>query len=647
MRSPKGFRGRYFSLAAILAFSTTVTLANQVQSTADVQKSLQTQEEYDDENEELTPSTEELDVAVVAKRIQAKKSQIYSASKSYLSKTNVTDNVNILTSEEMKLQGFVTVSDALNSLPGISVTRNGGLGQTTSVFVQGFSNKYLLVLVDGVRYNDPTNLSGARLSTLLVDDIDKIEVIKGAQSGVWGADAAAGVINIITKKATPGVHASISAEAGSYKTRTLSTSLSKRTHTYDVMLSYFRTTSNGFSATVPYVGADVRDYESDPYRNTTINFKAGYWLDSNNRIEAGYHDINSHTDYDDSSFSSPYLPLPNSYAVSEYRSKSGYLKYKYFINRNLIEATVSQNKFDSEFSYGHYVGKTPSLELKDTYKYAKNSMLVVGGSLEKREYKYTYSYSSMDKEDKNRALFANNVFEYGNFVFSQALRYDNFSAFENKITGKIGLKYNFAPDFNVYANYGTAYETPSIYQLASAYGNPNLKPENIRSLNVGAFYKGINVNFFKNQIKDLISFGSSTYENVDGTSTLKGVELSYQKTYFHNLLVGTNYTYTDAKDASGTRLQKVPRYQIGINVAYSPIQKITLSADGSYIGSRDSYYHHETGRYFVANAKALYHCNKTFDVYLKLNNIFDRIYETTEYYGTARRSFYVGFSAKF
>jgi vitamin B12 transporter len=660
MRSPKGFRGKYFSLAAILALSTTITLANQVQSTEDVQKSVQTKEEYD-ENEELTPSTEELDVAVVAKKIKVKKSQIYSASKSYLSKTNVTDNVNILTSEEMKLQGFVTVDDALKSLPGLSVTSSGGLGQTSSVFLQGMANQYLLVLVDGVKYNDPANTSGARLDTLLVDDIDKIEVIKGAQSGVWGADAAAGVINIITKRATPGVHASIGVEAGSYKTRTLSASLSQKTHIYDVMLSYLRITSNGFSAQVPY-GKNVDDYESDAYRNTTLNFKGGYWLDADNRIEAGYQDINSLTHYDASS--------PNSDGRSDYRSKQGYITYKHYVAKHLIEATLSE--YQSEYKdldlvyspwydqVGYTKGQTPSFELKDTYKYAKEGMLVFGGSLENRKITYTKVGSSEEekKEDKNRALFINNVYDYKNFVFSQALRYDYFNAFKNKVTGKVGLKYNFNSDLNVYANYGTAYKTPNILQMIYPWGtghsNFDLKPENIKSFNVGVEYQGLHVNYFKNKIQDMISYGTNSYENLEGTSTLQGLEVSYQQIFFKKLLLGTNYTYVDAKDKDGQRLIRRPRYQVGINVSYLLMPKVTVSANGTYLGSRlDTDYSTsssasvQTGRYFVANTKVDYRLNKTFSTYIKCNNIFDKIYQDVYGYGTTRRSFYVGFNAKF
>ena len=651
MKQPRGFRGKYFSLAAILALSTTITLANEAKSFSETTKVAQNQEEYS-EDEELTPPSEELSVAVISKRIKAKKSKVYSASKSSVSATNVTDNVSILTNEEMQLQGITTVKDALKSLPGISVTTSGGLGQTASVFVQGFSNQYLLVLVDGVRYNDPSNISGARLDTLLIDDIEKIEVIKGAQSGVWGANAAAGVVNIITKKAKPGTHASVGVEVGSYNTKTLSSSLSHRTHTYDLILSYLRTTSDGFTSYMPK-GGNLDDYEDDAYRSTTVNLKGGYWFNSNNRVEAGYHDINSLTNYDQ------VYQDANSKGSLDYRAKSGYLKYKHYVGKHLVESTLTQNKFEYKDLFAtsgvnDAIGKTPSVEVKDTYKYGKNSMLVFGAYLEKRKVKYKKVGSNQEKrEDNSKALFINNTYEYQNFVFSGALRYDKFSDYDNKLTGKFGVKYNFSPDLNVYANYGTAYKTPNImdmiYPWWPGHSNFYLNPENIKSFNTGLEYKGLHVNYFNNRIKDKITWNNTTSqnENLKGTSILKGVELSYQKTLFEKLLVGANYTYTDAKDANGARLLKIPRYQMGINASYSLLKNVIISTNGTYVGSRKAYGEYETGRYFVANTKVDYSINKTWNTYFKVNNILDKEYQTTYGYATARRSFYLGVKASF
>ena len=655
MKHLKGFRGKYFSLAAILALNATLTLASDVQSAVDTEKQL-----YTPKAEASSETTEVLEessapVVVISKKIKAQKSEVYTASKSLVSATNVTDNVSIITSEELSLKGITTVVEALNTIPGISITSSGGLGATKSVFMQGMSNKYTLLMVDGVRYNDLNSISGADFSHLLVGDIERIEVIKGAQSGVWGADAAAGVINIITKNAQNGTHGSAGVEVGSYGHKSMNTSISHKTDKFDVMLSVQRVVEDGFTTYAPN-GEDIDQYEDDSYRNTTVNLKVGYWIDEYNRIEAGYHDINALNNYDGYSYALSATD-PNSIEQSDTHQRSGYLTYKYFIANHAIETTLSQNQVNKKelnatSGVKEYEGKVPSIELKDTWKYYDNSSLVFGGSYEKRELNYTQVGVDEESYDENaKALFVNNTNKLGNVVLTQALRYDKYSAFEDKVTGKVGAKYLFSNDFNLYANYGTAYRTPAIFDMINLWGTSNLdlKPENIKSLNVGMQYAGLNINLFRNEIEDMISWDNMTNmnENINGTSTLKGIELSYEQQLFQSLLAGANYTYVDAKDEDGNRLVNRPRYQSTLYATYLPMKQLAVNVNGSYIGSRKDFSTEETGKYFVANTKVTYHASKDLDVYFKVNNLFDRYYQTVYGYASAERSYYAGVEARF
>ena len=664
MKNLKGFRGKYFSLAAVLALNATLALASEGQSVIDNEKQLSTPKaEASSETTEVLDESS-LPVVVISKKIKEKKSEVYTASKSLVSATNVTDNVSIITSEELSLKGITTVVDALNTISGVSFTSSGGLGSTQSVFLQGMSNKYTLVMVDGVRYNDPSNSSGADFSHLLVGDIDRIEVIKGAQSGVWGADAAAGVINIITKNAANGTHGTAGMEVGSYGHRSVNTSISHKTDKFDVMLSVQRVTEDGFTTQAPW-GEDINQYEDDSYRNTTVNLKTGYWINEHNRIEAGYHDVNALASYDSSN--------PNDNAHGDFRQRSGYLTYKYFVANHAIETTFSKSTFTKkeldETRSGYmsdYKGEIPSVELKDTWKYYDNGTLVFGGNYEKRELNYTAVGDSEKERDENsKALYMNNTNRFGNVVLTEALRYDKFSAFDDKVTGKIGAKYLFSDQFNVYTNYGTAYKTPSMLDMIYPWGglsNFNLKPENIKSFNVGMQYAGLNVNFFRTEIRDMIDYytdSSWTTQavNIDGESVLKGVEVSYEQQVFQSLLMGANYTYVDAAKEDGTRLLRRPRYQTSLYTTYMPIKQLAFNVNGTYIGSRaDTYFNpnppydsvpKETGNYFVANTKVTYHATKDLDVYFKVNNLFDRYYQTVYGYASAERSYYAGFEAKF
>ena len=653
MKCPKGFRGKYFSLAAILALNATIAIAGETQSTIEHDANI-TSKEFASSEEE-TPPLELAPVVVVSKKIKEKKSEVYTASKSLVSATNVTDNVSIITSEELSLKGITSVAEVLNTISGLTVTSSGSLGTTQSVFIQGMANKYTLLMIDGVRYNDPSNTSGAEFNHLLISDIDRIEVIKGSQSGIWGADAAAGVINIITKNAQNGTHGSIGVEGGSYGHKSMNTSISNKTDKFDVMLLVQRVMEDGFTSQAPY-GKDIDQYEDDPYRNTTVNLKAGYWIDAYNRIEAGYHDINALSSYDNWT--------PNDAAHSDVRNRSGYLTYKFFSGNHALETTLTQGLFhkkelDATSGVNDYAGKNSSVEMKDTWKYYDTGKLVLGGAYENREINYTQIGSvEKDRNDNSKALYINNTNNFGNVVLSEALRYDNFSAFDDKVTGKVGAKYLFSEQFNIYTNFGTAYKTPSMLDMINIWGlsNFDLKPENIQSFNVGLYYAGLTINFFKNEIEDMIQWDTGTSKNINilGTSVMKGFEISYEQQLFQSLLAGANYTYVDATKEDGTRLTRRPRYQTTLYATYMPTSKLSFNVNGTYIGSRaDQDFSTwpstdvETGNYFVANTKIGYQVDKTWNVYIKANNLLNRYYQSVYGYATAGRSFYVGTEAKF
>lgn len=657
MKKLKGFRGKYFSLAAILALNTTIAIASEGQSVLDNEKQLYAPKaESSSETSEVLEETR-TPAVVISKKIKAQKSEVYSASKSLVSTTNVTDNVSIITSEELSQKGISTVTEALNTISGISTTSQGGKGTLSSVFVQGMANKYTLLLVDGIRYNDPSNSSGADFSNLLVGDIERIEVIKGAQSGVWGADAAAGVVNIITKSASKGTHGSAGVEIGSYGHKSFNTSLSHKTDKFDAILSVQRVVEDGFSAQAPW-RKDIDNYEDDSYRNTTINLKTGYWINDSNRIEAGYHDINALSSYDGFSFDMStftYVSDPNMIQRSDFRQRSGYLNYKYFVANHTIEATLSKSTFErkeleasNSYDVKNYEAEVPSIEMKDTWKYYDNATLVFGGTYEKRNLDIEYVAQSKEELNENsKALYMNNTNKFSNVILIEALRYDKYSDFDDKMTGKVGVKYLFSNDFNIYTNYGTAYKIPNIWELM--YSNGDLKPENIQSFNVGLQYAGLTINLFRNEIEDMISWDSATWnnKNIDGTSVLKGIEISYEQQLFNALLAGANYTYVDAKDEDGDRLVNRPRYQTTVYATYLPIKQIAWNINGTHIGSREDSSSNETGNYFVANTKLTYHVNKNVDVYVKVNNLFDRYYQTVYGYASPERSYYAGIQAKF
>lgn len=219
---------------------------------------------------------------------------VTSATKTEQSIKDVTSNIDVITAEDIEARKFKTVVEALNSLSSVSVSNNGGIGQTTFVYLRGMDANRTLVLVDGIRFNDITTPKGsANIEHLMINDIERIEVIKGAQSSIWGADASAGVINIITKSAQKGTHGSASVEYGKYDSKISKANISHKADDFDAKLGVTRVDMDGFSAISPNKSSDAKKYEDDGYENTTANLKLGYNFDQNNRVSTSYEIIDT------------------------------------------------------------------------------------------------------------------------------------------------------------------------------------------------------------------------------------------------------------------------------------------------------------------------------------------------------------------
>ena len=577
---------------------------------------------------------------------------VTSATKSDKSIQDVTSNVEVITKQEIEEKHFTTVVEALNTVSGISFVSNGGMGNTSNVYLRGMDSKGILVLIDGVRYQDPSNTSGAAFSHLMISDIERIEVIKGAQSSVWGADASAGVINIITKEAQNGTHVSFNSELGSFQTKKYGMSVSNKTNKYNVKLSADRVLTDGFSSQVFY-GDKVDDYEKDGYRNTTVNFKGAYNLTDSDSVGFNYNHINSFVAYDD-------WNVPDSSLHSDNESNLYSINYNKQYNNHNIKLKYDISKFQkkeleatSSWEVRDYDGETKILDLTDNISYFDKDTFLVGLSHEETDVDYVKGDNSTnDDSNINKAAYLINTNYLGDFAISESFRRDDYSNFGSKNTGKIGVKYTVNEDLSFNTNYGTAYNAPNIINILNPWGtsNPDLEPEKIKSLDVSTTYKDLTVTYFENKIDNLVNWQSNQYQNIEGTSTIKGYETKYTRMLIEDLLLNLNYTHLSAKDSEEKELARRPKNQIGFGADYYGIDKFHFNVNGYYIGNRYDESNKsgaETGNYTLWNTVVNYEINKTFSTYLKVDNLFDKYYQTIDGYATAERSAYLGLKANF
>lgn len=578
---------------------------------------------------------------------------VVSAIKTEQTLQNTTADVQIITSDELEEKHITSVLDALRSIANIPITQNGGLGQPSSFFQRGFSSTNTVVMIDGIRYNDPSTTQGqAQLENLMVNNIDRIEIINGAQSGIWGANAAAGVINIITKQATQQLSVGANLEYGSYATTKVAADASQKIGVLSYYLGINQLKSNSFSALTPQ-GESPENYEHDNYKNQTVNAKLGYELTPVDTINGQFTFIDSNAHYDGyDPFT--YAPLPNSEGYEAKQiNRLGNVSYHHKLNaKDSIDATYAVSTFDRRYPKDDlaYNGTNKELTLQGTYHYTGDSFIVAGANT--LDSKDTVIAQELD----SKGLFLTNQNRWSQLILTESMRHDTYNSFDAETTGKIGMKYFLSDDLTLSSNYGTAYRAPSLDELYSPWGgNRNLEPEKTKSFDATIAYNQLSLTYYNNLVDNLIQYvyDPSTYSGmntqVDGKSRIKGYEVHYNDTFADIFALELSYNKLFAKNQEGDYLPRRPFESALASATYYPSSKFSLGTTANYIGTRydDNRQTNQTGRYILWSAVANYDLTQNVTLYVKGENMTDKLYQEVSGYGTAGRSVYTGLNARF
>lgn len=576
---------------------------------------------------------------------------IFSAYQTKSTLPETTSATTVITSDEIEEIKPHTVAELLNTVPDISFTSNGGFGQPTNLYLRGFRQRETVFMIDGIRINDPTNLNGVSIEHLLPVYIERIEIVKGSQSGVWGADAAAGVINIITKRPKKGFSANSYAEYGSFVTRRYGTTVSFANDKVYFQLGLHRFDSQSISAAEPAKGS--RDYgrrwkdlgmEPDPYRNDTVNLKAGVNLTDKDKVEFNYNSVDAIVHYDG------YRADANN--VSHHMYKFYSLSYDRQFSDNKLTVYYNQSDFERRHTepagwipFYSYDGKFKEFGFRNRWDYRPDSFVVFGAVRQD----FTDDSRNVSKSYHNTGYFLTNINRFGKLTLSESIKFDNYSAFSDKTTYKVGAKYNLYKDIYVFANHGTAYLVPIPYQLYSQYGNPNLKPQTSTNYDIGLSGKNFGLTYFNYRVEDKIDFDMKNfkYANIEGESKIHGFEADFRYSFKPlRLTVSSGYAYTWAIDKDGKKLPRIPQDKVNFTVNYYPVDSLSLTLWGEYIGKRkDSLFNPvQTGYYTLLNFTANYRVNQNFRFYVKVDNLTDKFYQTVDGYASPSRSVYAGVS---
>ena len=550
-------------------------------------------------------------------------------------------NVIILDRIDIEKTNSNSLSELLDSQPGISSGNQGGIGQTSSYFLQGFEKKYILILIDGISYADNTATQPETyLNSISLDEIERIEILKGPQGSIYGSSAAGGVISIITKgNSKKGINTSIASNFGSFGTvsKTLNTGYSAEK--WDLNLSVNGTHSDGFSAK-----KSVEGEENDSFNSAKTTLKGSIQNDNNLKVTGILRQIDSKTQYD------------NAFTVNDFnkiRQSAGSIKIEKKINKVDSFLQFAKQRTVRQFGTYQYYGDTFNFDFLNRYRISNDYNVSLG--FEYDDEKYNDKTLRADK-DRNSFLFGVDGSFNNKSGYDISLRKENDSSYGSQKSTRTEAYYLFDSSLRFALSNSTGFRNPSLYEAFDpTYGTRTLTPETTETNRITVSGKtelingGYSINAYQSKISNLISSATGTYiyYNADGNTNISGIEGNVNSKLGEQLFSNVGFVTTHKKTSDNKKNILLPRYSISGSLNYIFNNDLNLNTNLNYSeGSYDTS-SVELPSYIVVGMKANYKINN----YTKLNfsvvNVFDEDYVVNRGYNTSGRALYLGFKAEF
>ncbi len=547
----------------------------------------------------------------------------------------------VITADEIAQSGQQTVLEVLQSLGGVEITSTGGFGQVNGVFIRGANSNHTLVLVDGIRLNSAT-VGTTALWNIPLNQIERIEIVAGPMSGLYGSDAIGGVIQIFTKsgKYSPGMN--ITAGAGRYNTRTMSGGIISAVKDTEFSLNFGYFESGGFDATKATIPFGQHNPDKDGYRNTNISGKVAHHFGDDHEVGLTVFQSEGSTHFDNG-LATDDINRQRLSAYSVY-SRNQLTKDWQSVVRigqgedNLAVTGAFRGSFRTrqpQFTWQNNVKLGPGTAIAGVEYLAQN---VSSDTI------YTQTYRTI------KSIFGGYSGEYGNHGWQVNARHDGNSQFGDHSTGTLGYAYRLTTALKLRASAGTAFKAPTFNDLYfPGFSNPNLRPERSRSEEAGADYQVGNHRFsatyFENHITDLIVFDITTFtpQNLS-QARIKGTELSYRGN-LGGFEVKTQLTFQDPiNDVTGQLLQRRAREHGSMSVTRATGQwklGMELVASGARFDSNTEDPTTRMHGYGLVNLIASYTVTKEWLIRARWNNVANREYELAQNFNTPGSNLFV------
>jgi vitamin B12 transporter len=633
------------------------------------------------------------EIAVTANRVDGPQAAIGSA-------------VSSISGEELERRQIRVVSDVLRELPGVAVNRTGPVGAQTQIRIRGSESNQTLVIVDGVRMNDPGGSAEFDFANLLNLEVERVDVLRGPQSALYGSDAIGGVINIVTRKGEPGpTRFRANIEGGSFSTATGVASVSGGTQAYDYLIAGQGFSTRGVSTATRFDAfSPTSSLDHDGYKSGTGLAKVSVRPTEN--IEFSGVARYTEFDADRDGFGAASDGYPFAAAVDSRDHEKG----KQFFGRAQGKATLLDGAWDhvlglsytnqdrrsfdgSDLKTFASLGEMTRLDYQTNFRFQTEGalpashVLTFGADHTRDAVKSFTAFpfpadapNPLRKHIDNSGLVGQHQIGFFEKLFiTGSVRRDFNDRFEEATTYRLASAYTFDETrTKLRASWGTGVKNPTTFELFGFSGNfiPNgdLKPERGEGWDAGFDQPlwsdriVLDATYFQQRVKDLIS--SETVAdpgdptgfvnrpiNLAGTSKIDGVELGLTFRPIEGLALRSAYTFTDGEDATGATLVRRPRHVASFNANYAFLEgKANLNLGVVYNGrQRDFAYDAATfartsvplKSYMLVSVAASYKVQQNAEIYGRIENLFDKTYEEVLTYDAPGRAAYGGVKISF
>ncbi len=605
-----------------------------------------------------------------------------------ISINDVASSITIITRAEIEQKQVKYLSELLRDVPGFSVSQAGGVGSQTQIRVRGAEANQLLVLIDGVRANDPAASDEFQYQFALTSNIERIEIIRGPQSATWGSDAMAGVINIIRKRDADSSYITGNVEAGSFSTLNAGVDGGYTGDIFHIYggLSYLDTDGTNISRT-----GNEKDGAENTTGNIALEFDAGDAFSL--RFSGQMTDATS--EYDDIDYFVTGLPV-DADRVTESRQTFLTGELRYDPQHNPWSGSFAINSMDSDndnFGDGLWTSSTAAETLEFrlrggvTFGQDDSENHRISFALEREDVDFSQRGNASPWGDPNQdqSYDVNGyALEYvgkpvTGFTWTMSARLDDYSDFDDATTWQLAAAYQLSPALRLRGSAGTGSKAPTFTERYGFFedlfiGNPDLKPESSQGWEIGIDTNWADgqhqfqLAYFDQDLQDEIDgfvFDPETFmftaQNKESDSSRKGIEAVVDTRLGKSFTLGASYTYTDAteKDAMGQSVPEVrrPKHMAGVSANYHfADNRGNLNLNLNYSGEQQDIFFSpitftselvDIDAYTVVDLATSWKLTQSLELTGRVSNLLDEEYEEILGFVRPGRAVYVGLRGRF